>query len=504
MATATTNLTISIKRLSDGFVLGSGTVTVVDRAHSIDVSLSEIDLVNLPPDFYILKSIISSSPKDGAGRPETNATTLPFNLGGLIEETSINLVVGKKYHCYKDVGTKINPTVSVMVLLLSNEGTTPFAVGTFSYMVSDLVAASRTQEWWIQQFSPLADPGKTPLSTVAGLASYMAAAGFTGLKTCALWPCIETARGIYDTGGYVAFLDTVIGGFHANGIQIGLVITASIPRWTVAAVVAPGVEVDNYPIQGNGYSIVGYQNPDSFTDLENYITFLCNRYYAQGLTRIFTPNEPNLGGQSNQTSAVNALWTKHIKAGIVASGKPIKLVAGEVSSSDRDYIAALLTDPNFIGNYDAFSYHPYASNPPNYVLEKPCNRRPGTDDDSGYSNTPIVFESAPGAADAMVDFIHSYDPTAKVWASETGIASGTDPTIAFCTTIEDQGAELAWVMYQLARAGTEGNVLWGGQTPGDNASESEYGFVFYGDGETGKPAAGTVAQTLYFIKNGFA
>ena len=510
MATTTTVVNVDLTTVSGvnaGTSLATAVVTITDRNMSVDVSIANLTVNGLVSSQYKLRTTVTSTPKAGSGKAVTNQVTSGAGV------TTVTLNAGQKYRCLKDFISGQMPIVHISVELFQLVGGeySRIASGFGEYMAVANPAARTNQEYWGQLLVPTSAGNAMQMAAVGGVPAVLAST-FTGIKIPVLWPWVETADGTFDTAGatsdYIAVLDATVASIHSWGLNTGIVINGFVPTWAIASVVSPGQLFTGVYVQGAALSGVNYQAPDDWTKLEAYVTWLCNRYGASGLTKLFTPNEPNISSQSNLTPALAALWSKHIKAGIAAStyAATIKLVAGELSLADTTYLDAMYATGNF--TYDHIGYHPY-SDIAGAVNLQAINERALPDIGIGVSKaggtTGTSFTSQPAAADAFVDYIHTnHDAAASVWVAETGVASGQSAANGFLHVPRNrQGSELALVLRQIARCtGIDGVVLWGPVASLPSADGSDFGFALDFDILTPKPALAVVTAQITAIKGG--
>lgn len=483
---------LSIPIYEGALTLGTVTVNVTERDVAVEALPAAITFTGLPSRVWRLRTTVSSVPDTGAGVPVVNTIT------NLFAATTITLAPGASYHCYKDFEHAVGGMIHVTVELASIVGgvETRYGLG-YGKIAFGAASASKTNQTYLAQtFTPMASARAQPVSDMTAVLTGIKDMGFDGVKTIALWPWCETASGVYDTAGYVAVLDSYFAECVSLGLKVGLALGGSTPSWAIASVVLPG-QTFTIPVQGITHSLVNYQGPDNWTTLENFVTFIVNRYAASGLKWLFGPNEPNVANQAKQTPALNALWCKHMKAGIVAaSGTPKpQLIVPELSLADTTYLNNLYATGNFLGNYDAVSYHPYpirTTAPFAFGVNE--IRRPLADDQ---------FANGPGAAGTFVDAVVAQDAGARLWVSETGFVTSPVHGVAFAVPESRQPDQIAYTLRQLSRVqDVDGVVLWGAESEAFSEAPGLFGFGYRSDLAARLPSYAKIKTTIAAIRAG--
>lgn len=222
------------------------------------------------------------------------------------------------------------------------------------------------------------------VSSIPSVAQDMGAGGLgaTWTRINVHWAALQPdepadpAAPVYDAQ-YLARLDAVIAGLHAQGLQV-ILTPIDVPRWASDQRLWSDPPSDNEPGYQPFYALDTRSSSKALPSFRALGAFLASRYGAPeyGVTHMEVWNEPNLGlwlypqrvsHAADRGPNVYMLMLSQFATGVRSAGKGVRIIGGATAprGTDNDYsttpqrFAKYLRSHGALKYMDAYSHHPY-------------------------------------------------------------------------------------------------------------------------------------------------
>ncbi|MFA6961663.1 MAG: glycosyl hydrolase [Opitutaceae bacterium] len=172
------------------------------------------------------------------------------------------------------------------------------------------------------------------------------ASGVKWVRMSASWNRIEKSKGVYDNA-YLATCDDVVNRLTSHGIKVLWILSYTAP-WASSQPTDPKAT---------------FYKPANWTDWEDFVTFVCNRY-AGKITHWEVWNEEDSTTFWKSSVADYAVLLQKASAKVRLADANNKVLIGGFTGGGANYLSSLFAADASLGSYfDIVNYHAYVDSP---------------------------------------------------------------------------------------------------------------------------------------------